>query len=54
MLFSSLKLNTDKPSIMDIAPTALALFGIAPPGHMDGRILVDTAKSPDVKDKKAS
>jgi predicted AlkP superfamily phosphohydrolase/phosphomutase len=44
VLFSSLKLNTDKPSIMDIAPTALELFGIIPPGHMDGRVLVDTAK----------
>jgi predicted AlkP superfamily phosphohydrolase/phosphomutase len=41
VLFSSLKLNTDKPSIMDIAPTALELFGIAPPAHMDGRSLVD-------------
>jgi len=54
VLFSSRKLNTDKPSIMDIAPTALALFGVAPPGHMDGRVLIETAKSPDVKDKKAS
>lgn len=44
VLFSSLKLNTDKPSIMDIAPTALELFGIAPPAHMDGRGLVDVAK----------
>jgi predicted AlkP superfamily phosphohydrolase/phosphomutase len=41
VLFSSLKLRTDKPSIMDIAPTALELFGIAPPAHMDGRSLVD-------------
>jgi len=54
VLFSSLKLNTDNPSIMDIAPTALALFGITPPGHMDGRVLVDAAKLPDGKDKKAS
>ncbi len=40
VLFSSLKLSSDKPSIMDIAPTALELFGIAPPAHMDGRSLV--------------
>jgi predicted AlkP superfamily phosphohydrolase/phosphomutase len=43
VLFSSLKLKTDKPSIMDIAPTALELFGIEPPAHMDGRSLVDAA-----------
>jgi predicted AlkP superfamily phosphohydrolase/phosphomutase len=44
VLFSSLKLDTDKPSIMDIAPTALELFGIAPPAHMDGRCLVDLSR----------
>jgi predicted AlkP superfamily phosphohydrolase/phosphomutase len=44
VLFSSLKLNTDKPSIMDIAPTALELFGIAPPAHMDGHCLVDLSR----------
>jgi len=43
VLFSNLKLKTAGPSIMDIAPTALELFGIAPPAHMDGRGLVDVA-----------
>jgi predicted AlkP superfamily phosphohydrolase/phosphomutase len=43
VLFSSLKLKRTDPSIMDIAPTALELFGIAPPAHMDGRSLVDAA-----------
>jgi len=38
-------------SIMDIAPTALALFGVAPPGHMDGRVLIETAKSRTSKDR---
>jgi arylsulfatase A-like enzyme len=28
---------------MDIAPTALELFGLRPPVHMDGRSLVDAA-----------
>jgi predicted AlkP superfamily phosphohydrolase/phosphomutase len=41
VLFSSLKLNRADPSIMDVAPTVLELFGIAPPAHMDGRGLVD-------------
>jgi predicted AlkP superfamily phosphohydrolase/phosphomutase len=54
VLFSSLKLNTDKPSIMDIAPTALALFGVAPPKHMDGRVLVDAAGLAGAKEKKVS
>ncbi len=43
VLFSSLGLKTDTPSIMDIAPTVLELFGIAPPAHMDGRGLIDVA-----------
>jgi predicted AlkP superfamily phosphohydrolase/phosphomutase len=43
VLFSNLGLGNDKPSIMDIAPTVLELFGLVPPAHMDGRGLVDTA-----------
>jgi predicted AlkP superfamily phosphohydrolase/phosphomutase len=43
VLFSNLKLKTANPSIMDLAPTVLELFGIAPPAHMDGRGLVDVA-----------
>jgi predicted AlkP superfamily phosphohydrolase/phosphomutase len=52
VLFSSLKLKTDKPSIMDIAPTALELFGIDPPAHMDGRSLVDAAAPAGAKRRK--
>jgi predicted AlkP superfamily phosphohydrolase/phosphomutase len=54
VLFSSLKLRTTSPSIMDIAPTALELFGIAPPAHMDGRGLVDIAGPAGAKQGKAS
>jgi predicted AlkP superfamily phosphohydrolase/phosphomutase len=43
VFFSSLKIKTDSPSIMDIAPTALALFGLEAPAHMDGRSLVEAA-----------
>jgi predicted AlkP superfamily phosphohydrolase/phosphomutase len=39
VFFSNIKINTPEPSIMDIAPTVLDLFGIAKPAHMDGRIL---------------
>ncbi len=42
VLFSSRALNTDNPSIVDIAPTALALFGVDIPKHMDGRPIIDT------------
>jgi predicted AlkP superfamily phosphohydrolase/phosphomutase len=43
VFFSNLKIKSQSPSIMDIAPTALELFGIKPPVHMDGRSLVDAA-----------
>jgi len=49
VLFSNLKLRRPDPSIMDIAPTILELFGIAPPSHMDGRGLVDVAGLSGVK-----
>jgi len=39
VFFSSRKVKSDRPAIWDIAPTALHLFGVKPPGHMDGRIL---------------
>ena len=43
VLFSSLKLKRTDPSIMDVAPTVLEIFGLVPPAHMDGRGLVDVA-----------
>ena len=43
VLFSNLRLTRSDPSIMDVAPTVLELFGIAPPAHMDGRGLIDVA-----------
>ncbi|MGD9344829.1 MAG: alkaline phosphatase family protein [Candidatus Aminicenantes bacterium] len=41
IIFSNFKLNTQKPSIIDIAPTALELFGVKVPPHMDGKVLID-------------
>jgi predicted AlkP superfamily phosphohydrolase/phosphomutase len=43
VLFSSLRLKEANPSIMDIAPTVLELFGLKPPAHMDGKTLIDAA-----------
>jgi len=39
VLFSNLKLK-DEPWIGDLAPTILELFGIKPPGYLDGRSLL--------------
>jgi len=41
VLFCSQKLKTKTPSIMDIAPTSLELFGLEAPAHMDGHSLID-------------
>jgi predicted AlkP superfamily phosphohydrolase/phosphomutase len=49
VLFSSLKLKRTDPSIMDVAPTVLEMFGIAPPAHMDGRSLVEPGILPGAK-----
>ena len=54
VLFSNLKIKTASPSIMDIAPTALELFGLASPAHMDGRGLVDIAALRGAKQRMAS
>ncbi|MBU1628059.1 alkaline phosphatase family protein [bacterium] len=37
VLFCNRKVNTDKPSIMDIGPTVLSLYGIKTPEFMDGK-----------------
>ena len=42
VFFCTSPINTKSPSITDIAPTVLALFGVDTPSHMDGRILIDT------------
>jgi predicted AlkP superfamily phosphohydrolase/phosphomutase len=43
VFFSNHPINTQSPSIVDIAPSALSLFGVETPGHMDGRPLFDAA-----------
>ncbi len=39
VLFCNHKIDSDDPRLIDIAPTALQLFGIEPPQHMDGQAL---------------
>lgn len=41
ILFCNHTLNSENPSIVDIAPTALEMFGLQPPAHMDGRPMID-------------
>jgi len=43
VFFCNRKIETEEPSLIDIAPTALRLFGIDPPAHMDGRPLAGLA-----------
>ncbi len=39
ILFASAPVAHDDPALVDIAPTALQLFGVRPPRHMEGRPL---------------
>lgn len=41
VLFCNHKIDDDDPALIDIAPTALELFGVKPPAHMDGKALFD-------------
>jgi predicted AlkP superfamily phosphohydrolase/phosphomutase len=43
VLFASRKIDRADPSLVDIAPTVLRLFGLDPPGHMDGKPLYEKA-----------
>ena len=40
VLFSNVAIDERDPALIDIAPTALHLFGIEPPKHMEGKVLV--------------
>jgi predicted AlkP superfamily phosphohydrolase/phosphomutase len=37
VFFCSRSIDAEEPHIVDLAPTALRLFGIQPPSHMDGK-----------------
>ena len=39
VFFCNRAIDDEEPALIDIAPTALRLFGIDPPGYMDGRPL---------------
>ena len=55
VFFCSHRIDADDPALVDIAPTALRLFGVAPPAHMDGKELFDPASfSPRLPDLKTA
>jgi arylsulfatase A-like enzyme len=37
VLFCNRKIVDEKPAIVDVAPTIMKLFGLALPGHFDGK-----------------
>jgi predicted AlkP superfamily phosphohydrolase/phosphomutase len=43
VFFCNRTVASEEPALVDIAPTALKLFGIEPPAHMDGRPLAGLA-----------
>ena len=46
VFFCTRGINTKSPSITDIAPTVLTLFGVDIPSHMDGRMLIEAQDLP--------
>jgi predicted AlkP superfamily phosphohydrolase/phosphomutase len=43
VFFCNRRIDGEEPSLIDLAPTALRLFGIEPPAYMDGRPLAGLA-----------
>ena len=41
VLISNRKITSDSPSIQDIAPSILNLFGVKPPPYMDGKPIIE-------------
>jgi predicted AlkP superfamily phosphohydrolase/phosphomutase len=44
VFFCNQRIEENKPSIIDIAPTTLKLFGLDIPAHMDGKPLLDVVR----------
>jgi len=41
VLFCNRRIDDTDPALIDLAPTALRLFGVTPPHHMDGKTLFE-------------
>ncbi len=44
VIFCNHRLDRDDPALIDIAPTALTLFGVEPPAHMEGRPILEASR----------
>jgi arylsulfatase A-like enzyme len=44
VLFCNRPIDREDPALIDLAPTALWLFGVEPPAHMDGKVLFDEVR----------
>jgi hypothetical protein len=53
VLFCSRPLETEEARIIDLAPTILRLLGVAPPGYMEGRALLDAREGERIADAPA-
>ncbi len=42
VLFCNRPIDSTDPALIDIAPTALHLFGVRPPAYMEGKVLMAT------------
>ena len=42
VLFCNRPIDSTDPALIDIAPTALHLFGVQPPAYMEGKVLMAT------------
>ena len=45
VFFCNRAIDSEDPALIDVAPTALELFGLTPPPHMEGRPLFAAAKA---------
>ncbi len=45
VIFCNRPIDKEDPALIDVAPTALELFGLEPAPHMEGRSLFDTGKA---------
>ena len=45
VFFCNRKVDAEEPALIDIAPTALRLFGIEPPAHIDGKTIAGPAST---------
>ncbi len=54
VFFSNFKFQSEKPGIIDIAPTVLDLFGVKAPAYMDGQSLLAGQKDKTMTETKSS